>query len=725
MRKLLLGVLCCTCFAHVAAQTEQPAGQEYVYKQKAAPLGIDNYLFSTYYYNEKNTYNLRGARQSSSSGEVIDLKINPSGSSFAVLSVKGKGASVSSMLKGKVTAFAGLLGSKKKGEPAPVNQQKVEGGETAVAIYDLWTANRLLYELKEVERPTAICYSPDAKRMVIATAGGQLLFFDTRKYQLQDKIELPFTATKLAMSSNNYFLAAANGEKVIIWNIENKSVRKELLLENPVNGFAFSNDCSTFALLTAGGLLSTYDTKTFFIQQSLDAMGVARNCHFHPDGKYLAIVTGDTRISIINLLDEQDRTYIDNPMGGILDVRFVKDGKKRTFVAYNTTNAIHYKQMNILPPFYAKLMGDELNERMNDWLKMMPGETLDEYNLRVNDDTRAKQMLLFEQEIATRMADNLLTRSEVSLGNYNPESGMLAVDFNTMPSIYLDVPKDEIDDFMNPGNLEFRNATYGLTKNDKFELVYADVYNKVSGKTYIFDNRDRQSLDYLQSSDSFVPMELVRQSNMEELKLQEIKENIVELAKKKNTISDHTKISVDARVVPDVDANGEKIMNYKVGFAYQVEKKFSVLEDFAPGKYKVEQSGAAMSMLSIVKTAFESEFAQYCKEGKKVIVKITGMADALPINGKISYDGSYGDFINEPIYKNNDLSNITVTQASGITENEQLAFLRAEGVREYISHRIPAFKSMNTDYRQYIEVTEGKGGEFRRINVEFTFIDAF
>ena len=166
-------------------------------------------------------------------------------------------------------------------------------------------------------------------------------------------------------------------------------------------------------------------------------------------------------------------------------------------------------------------------------------------------------------------------------------------------------------------------------------------------------------------------------------------------------------------------------MNYKVGFAYQVEKKFSVQEDFAPGKYKVEQSGAAMSMLSIVKTAFESEFAQYCKEGKKVIVKITGMADALPINGKISYEGSYGDFINEPIYKNNDLSNITVTQASGITENEQLAFLRAEGVREYISHRIPAFKSMNTDYRQYIEVTEGKGGEFRRINVEFTFIDAF
>lgn len=725
MRKLLLGVLCCICLTHVAAQTEQPAGQEYVYKQKVAPLGIDNYLFSTYYYNEKNTYNLRGSRQSASSGDIIDLKINPSGSSFAVLSVKGKGTSVGGMLKGKVAAFTGLLGSKKKGAPVANTSKGAEGEDTEVTIYDLWTANHVVYEFKDVAHPTAICYSPDAKKLIIATATGQLLLFDTRQYQLQDKIELPFTATRLAISTNNYFLAAANDKQVTIWNLENKSVRKELPLGSPANGFAFSNDCNTFALLTADGVLSTYDTRTFFIQQSLDAMGTARNCHFHPDGKYLAIVTGDTRISVINLLDEQDRTFIDNPEGGILDIRFVKDGKKRTFLAYNTTNAIHYKQMSILPPFYTKLMGDELNERMNDWLKMMPGETLEEYNLRVNDETRAQQMLLFEQEIATRMADNLLTRSEISLGNYNTESGTLAVDFNTMPSIYLDVPKDEIGDFMNPGNLEFRNATYGLGKNDKFELVYADVYNKVSGKTYVFDNRSRQSLDYLQSSDSFVPMELVRQSNMEELKLQEIKEKIVELAKQKNTISDHTKISVDARVVSDVDANGEKIMNYKVGFTYQVEKQFSIQEDFAPGKYKVEQSGAAMSTLSIVKTAFESEFAQYCKPGKKVTVKITGMADALPINGKITYDGCYGDFMNEPIYKDNDLSNITVTQADGITQNEQLAFLRAEGVKDYIAKRIPAFRKMDADYRQYIEVTEGKGGEFRRINVEFTFINAF
>ena len=32
---------------------------------------------------------------------------------------------------------------------------------------------------------------------------------------------------------------------------------------------------------------------------------------------------------------------------------------------------------------------------------------------------------------------------------------------------------------------------------------------------------------------------------------------------------------------------------------------------------------------------------------------------------------------------------------------------------------------MNTDYRYDVKVSEGKGGEYRRITASFTFIDAF
>ena len=84
-----------------------------------------------------------------------------------------------------------------------------------------------------------------------------------------------------------------------------------------------------------------------------------------------------------------------------------------------------------------------------------------------------------------------------------------------------------------------------------------------------------------------------------------------------------------------------------------------------------------MSLMKIVKEAFEGDFAKYLSEGKQVKVIITGSADASPIRGRIAYRGQYGEFVDEPYYKDGNLDNITVTKASGITTNEQLALLRA------------------------------------------------
>lgn len=686
MKFLVLGIVFCMHIPSLFAQSGTGVPDNYVYTQKNTPQGVDNYLFSTYFYNEKKVYNLRSFPLCTASGEIAALKINPSGTSFALLARKGNNIMAS--------------------------------------IHDLWIGNRTLHEFKEVKNPSSLCYTPDARRLLIATPE-ELLVFDARKFTLSDKMDMPFTARKMTVSGNGYYLAAADDRRLIVWNMEQKSIRKEFDFGVPVTDIAFSADNSTLAVLTADGSLSTYDTRNFLILQNFDALGRASSCSFHPDGKYLSVVTGDTRIALLNLMDDHDRSYVDNNEGGISDARFLCDGKKQIFLAYNTASSVTYKLMSALAPNYTKFLADELNERMNDWMKMMPGETLEEFRLRVNDETRAEQMRLFEQEIATRMADNLIAMSNVTLGSYNPESNMLEVNFNTMPTIYLNVPVNEVNDFMDMDNLEFRNAKYGLTKQDKFELIYAEVYNKVSGKTYVFDNLNRQSLAYLQSDDSFVPLELIQQSNMEEMKLRDIKEKIVDLAKKQNTISDHTKISVDARIISDLDANGKKIMNYAINFAYEVEKGFSTQEDFAPGKYKAEDSGAAQSMLAVIKTAFETDFKQYVKPGRNLQIRINGMADGLPINGRIAYDGTYGDFVEEPVCKNGDLSNITVTKSAGITENEQLAFLRAVGVRDYIGKNLPAMKEMKTDYRHNIEVIEGKGGEFRRITVEFIFVDAF
>lgn len=358
-------------------------------------------------------------------------------------------------------------------------------------------------------------------------------------------------------------------------------------------------------------------------------------------------------------------------------------------------------------------------------MKMLPGETLEQYQTRVNDTTRDAQRKLFEAEISTSFANDLVNMATVSLGNYDRSNGVLAVAFDNMPTIFLNVPETDLTSFNNADDLQFKNAKYGVMPNDHFEMIYAEVHNNADGKTYIFSNLDRVNLNYMTSDDNVVSLDIIQQQKMEELRLQELREKIIAEAKSSNVISDHTNITVDSRVVPDYDADGNKILNYLVSFTYQVEPEFSAVEDFAPGKYRISESGAASAMLKIVKEAFEGDFAQYFKPGKKLLVKLSGTADATPIHRGIAYDGVYGEFENEPVYQNGRLTGMTVTSKDGIKENEQLAFIRACAVKDFLSNNVTNINDMNTEYSHHVAVSEDKGSEFRRITAEFTFVDAF
>ena len=196
--------------------------------------------------------------------------------------------------------------------------------------------------------------------------------------------------------------------------------------------------------------------------------------------------------------------------------------------------------------------------------------------------------------------------------------------------------------------------------------------------------------------------------------------------KQDELITDNTQINVKTEVVPDVNADGEKILNYKIGYQYEViNKEFSAKEDFPSGGYDIQNSNAAMSLMKIIKNAFEGEFANYLGEGKHVKIIIAGSADASPIRSKIAYKGQYGEFVDEPYYKDGNLDNITVTKESGITRNEQLALLRAAGVMDYIKNNINTLQTTKNEYEYHVEVAKERGGEYRRINIEFLIVDAF
>lgn len=658
------------------------------YRLPVTPDILDNYLFSTFAAHNKKAYNLKGFEIAKVGGNILDLKINPAGKTYAIV--------------------------------------YRDDDRNRLKIFDTYKANEEIYDFDEKVNPLSIAYSPDSRSLYVADyATGKIKKYDTKSYQQIDQWSIPVIPMKMISSGNGYFIAGYSGNNFIILNPEKKNVRYSRNFNSSIKDIDFSDDSSLITVLLSNGEVHVLNTKDFSDTASVENLNRATSINIHPDNKYIAVAKDGDVIELINIVNNNESATLSEPTGGVSYVRFLKDGKDNIYLTYNALNAIKYKLIKGLMPNYSKMLHEEVVARMEEWSKMAPGETQEDYMARVNEDSRLLQARLFEEEIATRMADELVSKSTVTLGAYNPTDNTLTIEFDNMPPIYLTVPEKEMTDFMDVANLEFRNPLYGVTPDDKFELVYAEVYNKSTGKSYEFNNRERRSLDYIYASDQFVPIELVRQSGMEEVKLTGIRNKVVNQAIHDNLITDHTQIDVNTNILSDTDAEGKKITNYQVNFKYTVEAGFSAKEDFPAGKYQISQSNAANSMLRIISQAFATDFAQYIKPGKKLIIKITGSADALPISGRIAYDGSFGEYVDEPYLLGNNLSTMSLTKSEGIRTNEQLAFARAAAVKNFIADNIRALDTMNTDYIYSVEVSDKKGGEYRRISVEFTFVDAF
>lgn len=689
LRLLLMSVVSCVGIA--GAQAVQPTdGPDYHFKLTETPKNLTRFAYTVYPNSSSYVYNLRGLVMSRCGDDIDDIAINPAGTSYTVVS------------------------HSKKGE-----------GYAIVLELDQVNNVRCRFKTKKVGNVTSATYTPDALSLLLA-CDTVLKIVDARTFKEKGTMLLVHPVKKMVMSGNAYHLATTDGRNVTIYNYDDKTVRHKWDFGTGVNDILFNDDNTEFAVLTDDGSVSIYDTRTFIIKNTLEDVGDAIAASYNFDGKYMAVAQSPSSIVVINLLEpDTDRHTIKEESGCLKDLVFIPDIQRNTLLAYTADKALDIQRMRNLQPFYSRLVNDEVTRRMNEWLKRMPDETLEEYNARVTDESRARQRRLLEDEIATRLAPDMLSMAEVSLGQYDAKHELLEVNFSNMPSIYLPVTNQDIEAFTNATDLQFTNAKYTVDDNDRFQMIYAEVINSADGKTYVYDNIERIAMNFMEEDEEEdVSLQLIQQQQMEEIRLRELQEQIVEEAKSRNVISDHTNIAVSTEVIPDYDANGNKILNYKVNYTYEVDPGFTAQEDFGPGKYHIDESGAAKSMLEIVEKSIAGELSRYVKEGKKVNIRISGTADSSPIVGRIIYDGVYGPFEEEPVYNNGELHPISVTPKGRITENEQLAFLRAQGVKQFLEENIKELSQMRTNYRIDINVVEGKGSQFRRITTEITFIDA-
>lgn len=710
-RHLLSAVLAISMASASLPAQAQPDRQDGIHERSSFSISNEyNNLkisrFSVIYLGDDHMlYNLMNRRVYDSS--IYDFSINPTGASIAVLYKNAKNIVIISN-RDKNTILATVKGDKKTD---PFDEKERKGTPSV----------------------TAMAYSTDARELLAANDFGEIITYSTDGYWISSVIEAGKIYDHIAVSPNGYYIAAAHGSEMDIWDVDAADIKRIVRFAGNVNHITFSPDSREIAVSCDTSGLQVVNAIDHHRTEVTKGIQNVRQASFHPDGKYIAYAKADS-IIVYNLINHRavfragaiSGEPLDIPMSEVMAVNF-NANRDITTLSHNTGDKVVFWDMSSLPPLYRSKLSEEVDKLMSDWIRQMDGESLDEYRVRVTDDNAARQKAMLLDQAATAIATQVIELEDPFIAEeYDMENHTIDIKFEQLDAIKLEVPEEEFQE-VREGDLSYENPIYTLDDMDEFQLVYLEVVNRTTDKTYIFDERDYiiEDIEFEDEDIDFIPVAMLQTVNMEMEALQQQTQQIMEEKKQENVITDKTAITIDTEIEKDYDSDGNTIYNYNLGYQYDVSEGFSYQEDFGPGKFIVTESNAAMTMLEAIRTALAGDMKKYVDQARTIEITITGSADAIPV-GRILYDGSCGEYVETPYYAKDELSSMTVTDETDIRNNEQLAFIRAASVKVWLENNVEELKANSAKcvYNYRTEVSDVRGGEFRRIIVQIKFRDA-
>lgn len=381
---------------------------------------------------------------------------------------------------------------------------------------------------------------------------------------------------------------------------------------------------------------------------------------------------------------------------------------------------------------YEKKVKSIVVNKYEKWLVRGKFEKTVDYELRVNQSTKNKMIARLVQEVIDSIG-NTKNKFELLRNEYNPDHEMFKVYLKANDPIALNVPIKEASSFDENFLKLILNPRFTI-ENNTFPLVYMDFTNPQNKLTYSFRNQ-KETFDVRkifpnigQIDTVIIPKEiLIQEIAKQEVVFQKQLADFTTKMVESKDITDNVKTNVIASVVEEKDVVGKSELNYRVTYSYEVIKAIfeGQTDDFPLGKYKVSTSNAAKLTLEVLKETVEKKLYKFLDSGTKVTVKITGSTDATPVNSAIKYDGEYGIFSDADCFVNDHLSTVNLSQNSGITSNEQLAFLRTYSVRQFIETYIDALRGTQNIFQHYCVISKEKGSQYRRVAIELTIHKAF
>ncbi|MBQ9639269.1 MAG: caspase family protein [Bacteroidales bacterium] len=187
---------------------------------------------------------------------------------------------------------------------------------------------------------------------------------------------------------------------------------------------------------------------------------------------------------------------------------------------------------------------------------------------------------------------------------------------------------------------------------------------------------------------------------------------------------DESEVHITARVADGVTDENKPELNFVVTITYNCRNIEGASDDFAEGEYLIEHSNSAKALCKIAQDVVERECEDLFAAGKRVTVRISGSTDAKAIS-HIDYGGEYGEFRYCPARFNNENVRISVSSEEGISTNAQLAYVRAQGIKDCLQKNLSLLSRTENDYKFVTRCYEEVGAQYRRSGIELTVHAAF
>ena len=188
---------------------------------------------------------------------------------------------------------------------------------------------------------------------------------------------------------------------------------------------------------------------------------------------------------------------------------------------------------------------------------------------------------------------------------------------------------------------------------------------------------------------------------------------------------DETYISIRTQIVDAVKEDGTPELNLVFDISYNCKHLEGWTDDYPLGRFDWDSSNSVRAICTLTKSFVEREMSDLFGVGKRVSVKIFSTTDGTELVGTIPYHSEYGNFRYMPVTFNGEQLRISVDSNTGINNNCQLAYVRAQSVRDYLETKVRNLQRTVNDWQYVTRSYADTGAQYRRSSIDLTVHDAF